>query len=363
EFGATSVFSNDIYMVSTAFSPQNYAFVDEKTPQFEVHEYASAPLYNGIRSAQVKGGYWDQNIRNPGYLLPRDGGTNYINAWDTLIAANVNHIYIESWNEYDEGSGIYATDPTNSPWIKPGSGNTGTDTWSGTDDPYEYIHTTATKATLFNDIPNHDATILWHNFPDSMYVGDTQLVTVVVRNTGDAPWTAAADYKFGDKADGAAQFGASRYLLDDNEDEIPVYGGIFRGRPKTFTITLIAPTTPGIYETHWGMLQEYVEWFGEDLAHTFTVELVDPASIAEWSAVSNDVMKMVVDAPGPASRYHPEASTNLVEGGWARVPHSTNGLPPFVETNLSYSTAEGTNEVIYVETDATSAEFFKIIGE
>jgi len=272
EFGSNSVFSNDIYMVSTAFSPENYAFTDEKVPQFEVHEYARAPLFNGIRAAQVKPGYWDQNVRDPGFLLPRDGGTNYSNAWNTVNgASNVDHVYIESFNEYDEGSGIYAADPTNSPWINPNSGNTETDTWSNVDNPYEYIHTTAAGAAIFNDTPNHDAKILWHSFPDNMYMGETQQVTVIVRNTGDASWTAAAEYKFGDKADGAALFGAARYPLDDNEDEIPIYGGIFRGRPKIFQLTLVAPMTPGTYETHWGMLQEYVEWFGDDLAHTFTV--------------------------------------------------------------------------------------------
>ena len=104
-----------------------------------------------------------------------------------------------------------------------------------------------------------------------MAPGETQLVSVVVRNTGDASWTASANYKFGDKADGAAMFGASRYLLDDTEDEIPIYGGIFRGRAKTFRLTLIAPSAPGRYETHWGMMQEKGKWFGDDLARTITV--------------------------------------------------------------------------------------------
>jgi hypothetical protein len=36
---------------------------------------------------------------------------------------------VESWNEYDEGSGIYAADP-GPPFIQPGSGNTNTDTYT-----------------------------------------------------------------------------------------------------------------------------------------------------------------------------------------------------------------------------------------
>jgi len=273
EFGSNSVFSNDIYMVSTVDSPQNYAFTDEKVRQFEVHLYYAPNAYNGITTAQVKPGYWDQNVRNPGTLLPRDGGSHYTAAWNSVNGNSaLSRIYIESFNEYDEGSGIYAADVTNSPWLKPGSGNTGSDTWSSTDDPFEYLRTTAAGAAVFNNTPDHDAKIIWNSFPLGMFPGSTQTVSVVVRNAGDISWTAAANYKFGDKANGSALFGASRYLLDDNADEIPLYGGIFRGRAKTFQLTLIAPMTPGTYETHWGMLQEGVEWFGEDLSLTILVD-------------------------------------------------------------------------------------------
>jgi hypothetical protein len=327
-FGTNSIFSNDIYMVTTVGSVPNYIFADEKVRQFEVHDYFSANLYNGIKTTQVKPGYWDQNVRNPGYLLPRDGGIHYTAAWDSVAAdSDLTRVYIESFNEYDEGSGIYAGDPTNSPWIKPGSGNTGTDTWSSTDDPYEYLKTTATGAAVFNDTPNHDAKILWHDFPAHMLPGSTQQVSVVVRNTGDASWTAAADYKFGDKADNEAVFGLTRYLIDDLADEIPVYGGIFRGRPKTFELTLIAPTTPGTYEVIWSMLQENVEWFGEELVQmidvgdplAFTFDMEPAASntyILSWTAstglvysidwtadLTNGFIPLASNIPWPQSSY------------------------------------------------------------
>jgi len=274
EFGSDSVFSNDIYMVSTVNSSPAYAFADEKVYQFEVHEYFDRNRFNGIKTAQVKPGYWDQNVRDPGYLLPRDGGKHYIRAWKSVNRdSSLSRVYVESFNEYDEGSGIYAADPNGSPWLKPGSGNTESDTWSSSNDPYEYIHTTAAGAAAFNDVPANDAQIIWNNFPDRMYVGQTQVVSVVVRNAGDVSWTAAAGYQFGDRAGTAALFGAGgRYPLDDNADEIPIYGGIFRGRPKTFEITLVAPTAPGTYTTRWGMVQDGgVEWFGDDLVRVITV--------------------------------------------------------------------------------------------
>ena len=88
----------------------------------------------------------------------------------------------------------------------------------------------------------------------------------------------------------------------------------------------------------------------------------DPATIIGWSSVSSNVMELVVHAPNIPNRYHPEVSSDLVVGGWTNVPHSTNGLAPFVVTNLAYSAESGTNRVIYVQAE-TDAGFFEIIGE
>jgi len=273
EFGSGSPFTNDIYMVTTAYSPQVFSFADEKVAQFEINNYFDKTSWNGIDAVQAKPGYWDQNIRVPGSFLPRNGGSHYSDAWNSVNSdSSIDRVYVESFNEYDEGTGIFAADPTNSPYIAPTNTSGNTDTWSSSNDPYEYIRTTAAGAAAFNDVPANDAQIIWNNFPDRMYVGQTQTVTVVVRNAGDVSWTAAAGYQFGDKAGAAALFGADRYLLDDTADEIPIYGGIFRGRPTAFEITLVAPTAPGTYTTHGGMVQDGgAGWFGEELVHTFEV--------------------------------------------------------------------------------------------
>ena len=75
------------------------------------------------------------------------------------------------------------------------------------------------------------------------------------------------------------------------------------------------------------------------------------------------MMKMTVDAPGAAEVYAPVATTNLVDGTWVDAAHSTNGVDPFIVTNLGYSTAEGANNVIYVDATTNSAKFFQIIVE
>ena len=270
-FGAGSPFVNGIYQISPGLDfGGTLGFTDEKVIQYEEHLYFKKTSFNGVDTAQVKPGYWDQNVRNPGFILPRAGGAHYSTAWNSVNAdPSIDHVYIESFNEYDEGSGIYPVDIAASPYLI--NGNTSSDTWSSGNDPDHYIKATAAGAAAFNDTPDRDAKILWHNFPSSMAAGSTQTVNVIVRNTGDASWTAAIDYKLGDNTPGGAVFGSPRYLIDDNADEIPIYGGIFRGRAKTFQITLIAPSSPGIYETRWRMLQEGVAWFGEELVHTVNV--------------------------------------------------------------------------------------------
>jgi len=255
------VFANGIVMVTGVAQP-TVSFADEKVAQFEALQYYVATTHNSIQSVQLKGGYWDQNIRNPGNFLPRAGGVHYKNAWNQVNRNTTRRVYIESWNEYDEGTGIYAAQ--NTPYIAPANTSGNTDTWSTTSDPFEYIKTTASGAAAFNDVPDQDAIVLWHNLPATLTPGETRTASVIVRNTGDASWTAAANYQLG-QADADTAFVANkRVLLDDEQDEIPVYGGIFRGRAKVFEITLTAPAYLGTYPTHWRMRQGGAP-FGEEL--------------------------------------------------------------------------------------------------
>ncbi|OHB56463.1 MAG: hypothetical protein A2Y12_19780 [Planctomycetes bacterium GWF2_42_9] len=268
---AHPVFNQGIYMI-TLVSGVSFLFTDEKIFQFEGDYFYYPYTYNGMTTAMVKPGFWNQNVCNPGTQLVRNGGSNYINAWSTALANTaIKHIYVESFNEYDEGSGIYAADPVNSPYVIPP--NSGTDTWSDTDDPYEYIRTTWVYARDFNISADYGSKILWNNFPDYMYPGEHKTVRVVVRNEGDLPWSENDLFRFGQKEylQGETLFGTGRYLVDDTANEVNTYGGVFRGRSVTFEVELIAPTTQGTYVTHWGMLREGVQWFGPELVHTFRV--------------------------------------------------------------------------------------------
>ncbi len=91
------------------------------------------------------------------------------------------------------------------------------------------------------------------------------------------------------------------------------------------------------------------------------LDIVEPTIIGV-TAVASGVVERTIDAPSEASRYNPESRDSLNGGAWAPVPHSDNSSGPFVVSNLSYSTAAGTNEIIYIEA-TNAAAFFQIIGE
>ena len=269
---AHPVFNQGIYMIKLVAGP-DLVFTDEKIVQFENNSYYQPYTYNGVTSAMVKPGFWNQNVENPGAHLARNDGSDYTSAWNAAVANRntVKHAYIESWNEYDEGSGIYAVDIVNSPYVIPP--NSGTDSWSDVDDPYEYIRTTANGARSFNDISDYGFSVLYCDFPDYMYPGEHKTVRVIVRNEGDLMWSENDLFRFGQKEylQGETLFGTGRYTIDNTANEVDIYGGVCRGRPVTFEFELTAPQTEGTYVTHWGMVQENVTWFGPELVHTFSV--------------------------------------------------------------------------------------------
>lgn len=82
--------------------------------------------------------------------------------------------------------------------------------------------------------------------------------------------------------------------------------------------------------------------------------------IVSFANVSGQ-LRLVVNGPSSSEKYTVRAKNSLVSGSWVPVAHSDDGLNPFVVTNLSYSGAEGTNEVIYLEATA-SEKFFRVEG-
>lgn len=244
-----------IYMMSDGAINPDYSFTDERIFMFAGYTYALHCVHQGMNVWHVQPGYWDQNIRQPGYLLPRNGGSNYRNAWE-IVPANLPHVhrvYVESWNEYDEGSGIYAAEPV-PPYVRQDF-NSNTDVFSDSNDPFEYINTTARGAARINGRPENDAVILGIEAPYSASSGSEVQARIVVRNEGNVRWTGAAGY--------GLRVGSDLVMpIDDQADEIPLYGGIFRGRPVTFNVKLPMGAQRGTFNAEVSMAKDGVP-FGE----------------------------------------------------------------------------------------------------
>lgn len=216
-------------------------------------------------------------------MFPRDGGSHYTDAWKSVNAdATIDRVYIESFNEYDEGSGIYAA-RTDSVYKKTDEGmnNTGNDSWSNTNDPYEYLKTTASGAAIFNDDEQLDSKIIWNNMPSEMEPNETIEVSIIVRNEGNEQWNSANNFKFKEVETDPILFDVTGNVIDDTQNEIPVYGGIFRGRPLIFNMKLTAPSTAGTYTINWQMNKEGAAWFGEKLTKQIQVKETNGINVVE----------------------------------------------------------------------------------
>ena len=73
-------FNNGVYQIANAFCGAP-SWADELVHQFDTTQY----LKESSHAYTVKAGYWDQNIRNPGQFLARDGGVHYVS-----VGAGVN---------------------------------------------------------------------------------------------------------------------------------------------------------------------------------------------------------------------------------------------------------------------------------
>ncbi|UCD29488.1 MAG: PKD domain-containing protein [Planctomycetota bacterium] len=103
--------------------------------------------------------------------------------------------------------------------------------------------------------PTDSAVFIGSTIPDLMRPGEVVSVDVTIQNTGNTTWTHAQGYKLGAVSDDDP-FADIRHNLSVSDVIAP-------GQQKTFTFTMTAPATSGIYLTDWQMFKESVGWFGE----------------------------------------------------------------------------------------------------
>ena len=116
--------------------------------------------------------------------------------------------------------------------------------------------TTPQAAARSEGAPARAAAFVDQTVPAQMAADQSYTVTVRMRNTGTAAWTAAESYRIGS------------VNPIDNETwgfrRVAVPGDTAPGAEATFTFALKAPRTPGEYNFQWRMVQDGVAWFGEE---------------------------------------------------------------------------------------------------
>lgn len=169
------------------------------------------------------------------YYKDRENGYYYESSWQTAIASGKDIIGLETWNEYHE-----ATNISNS---------------------YEYGRQYLTLTRKYNNIwrnVSNDAEFSSQSVPVNLNTNETNSVEITLRNLGTQSWTKEGGYKLGsiNPTDNEI-WGINRVELDEGEVIEP-------GEEKTFVFSVKAPEKAGVYSFQWRMLEENINWFGDD---------------------------------------------------------------------------------------------------
>jgi len=119
--------------------------------------------------------------------------------------------------------------------------------------------------------------------PSTMQPGQRATVSITIKNTGTATWTATGGYKLGTQnpQDNTRWTGATRVYLAPADNIAP-------GQQKTFSFAITAPSTPGSYNFQWQMVHEGIAWFGA-LTPNVVITVATPAATDNAQFVSQTV--------------------------------------------------------------------------
>jgi hypothetical protein len=105
---------------------------------------------------------------------------------------------------------------------------------------------TSDRASSAAPVPTNEAAIVRHNIPDQMMPGQSMQARVVMRNVGTGTWMPPNYYLVG----------SSSGFSFPSRAELPSGSIIAPGQEASFTFTIVAPSTPGVYSMSWRMTQD-----------------------------------------------------------------------------------------------------------
>ena len=154
-------FGQACYFIAHPNDWRNFAAVDEITQMVgpPTHFLKTGRDAGGFPTINVEAGFWNPTSNT--FYLPRQGGTHFTEAWASAQAerATARHVWIDTWNETGEGSGMFAADTLSYTATDKGPCgqfvNTHAESWAA--EGRHYIDVTRTQASAWNDAPELDA--------------------------------------------------------------------------------------------------------------------------------------------------------------------------------------------------------------
>jgi hypothetical protein len=268
-------FSSTPYLLSEQGSWPSADGVDERIPPLDASQYVIEAGLDGagFTTLRLTPGVWDP--MQGATLLPRGAGSEYEDAWAlaALSHTSARHLWIDSYNDVQNGSGIFAAEPASYGATDRGPCNSfvhlAEDSWG--DESRHYIDTTREGARAWNNAGQFDAMPVASDIPLVMMPGERRYVTVAMRNTGDALWV-REHHKLGLTYNAAAE----DFHFDDlgsfqSDDLVERFGGVAPGMTGVFSVVLTAPCEPGTHLIAIEIYDSKLGGFGTHLRRDVTV--------------------------------------------------------------------------------------------
>lgn len=141
-------------------------------------------------------------------------------------------------------------------------GNVDRDRFNGTLAQLQALTGGGTTPTAY-----YDATFVSQSFPYTSVgpaqvpAGGTLPASITLRNTGTAPWDANTHLATSEPRDRASPFAGAEWPAPNRYARVS--GAVAPGATYTFSFDLHAPQTLGVYDEHFGLVQEGVAWFSD----------------------------------------------------------------------------------------------------
>ncbi len=156
--------------------------------------------------------------------------------------------------------------------------------------------------------------------PSTMNLGQQASVSVTMKNTGTTVWTPSSQNPYN-------PFRLGSQNPQDNTNwgfnRVDLGGAVAPGSQYTFSFTITAPSTSGVYNFQWRMVQDGVTWFG-DFSPNIQVTVGNPTTIEIYTYPTTDTLcrsiGLAIDQPLPVPWWPPyqsgyEIGTPSSQGG------------------------------------------------